>query len=214
MPYPTASSTMRKGSKCCQSSSTQCSNRRTRLKESAPSTVKCNRQVKRPLGKPRLGFGSRVSCGRGLSSTLWTSAFDNVEKSVPFGKYCRKVGFGTQCGDDFGVGGELFSVVVSDRFDAIGERQKDASARPHDGICTLVRELGELGVFGLAVDVRHDDAFVTLPDNRVGFPVADAAFLGDNGGALVDVHAVRNQATTCGFALTLVVLFTAVTQLD
>src|ERR1019366_1908756 len=44
-----------------------------------------------------------------------------------------------------------------------GERQKDASARPHDGICTLVRELGELGVFGLAVDVRHDDAFVTRP---------------------------------------------------
>jgi hypothetical protein len=30
--------------------------------------------------------------------------------------------------------------------------------------------------------VRHDDAFVTRPDNRVGFPVADAAFLGDNGG--------------------------------
>jgi hypothetical protein len=26
------------------------------------------------------------------------------------------------------VGGELFSVVVSDRFDAIGERQKEASA--------------------------------------------------------------------------------------
>src|SRR5208337_2713860 len=123
-------------------------------------------------------------------------------------------GFGTQCGDDFGVGGELFSVVVSDRFDASGERQKDASARPHDGVCALVRELGELGVFGLAVDVRHDDAFVTRADNRVGFPVADAAFLGDNRGALVDVHAVRNQATTRGFALTLVVLFTAVTQLE
>jgi hypothetical protein len=32
--------------------------------------------------------------------------------------------------------------------------------------------------------VRHDDAFVTRADNRVGFPVADAAFLGDNRGAL------------------------------
>ena len=32
---------------------------------SAHSTVKCNRRVKRPSGKPRLGFGSRVSCGGG-----------------------------------------------------------------------------------------------------------------------------------------------------
>ena len=31
----------------------------------AHSTVKCNRRVKRPSGKPRLGFGSRVSCGGG-----------------------------------------------------------------------------------------------------------------------------------------------------
>ena len=31
----------------------------------AHSTVKCNRRVKRPSGKLRLGFGSRVSCGGG-----------------------------------------------------------------------------------------------------------------------------------------------------
>jgi len=49
----------------------------------------------------------------------------------------------------FRRGRRTLSVVVSDRFDAIGERQKDASARPHDEVCALVRELGELGVFDL-----------------------------------------------------------------
>jgi hypothetical protein len=57
----------------------------------------------------------------------------------------RKVGFGAQCGGDFGVGGELFSVVVSDRFDAIGERRKDAPARLRDGVRALVGELGLIG---------------------------------------------------------------------
>jgi len=37
----------------------------SKLNDPAHSTVKCNRRVKRPSGKPRLGFGSRVSCGGG-----------------------------------------------------------------------------------------------------------------------------------------------------
>src|SRR5271163_2723907 len=117
-----------------------------------------------------------------------------VEAAFPRVIRLGKVGFGSQSRDDFGMGGEFFSVVVSNRFDAAGERQKDASAGLHNGVCAVVGELGELGVFGLALDVRHDSALVTRADDRVGFPVADAAFLGDNGGALVDVHAIRDQA--------------------
>ena len=51
-----------------------------------------------------------------------------VEAAFPRVIRLGKVGFGSQSRDDFGMGGELLSVVVSNRFDAIGERQKDASA--------------------------------------------------------------------------------------
>src|SRR5271155_1128797 len=132
--------------------------------------------------------------------TLWEVLSDEavsvfVEAAFPRVIRLGKVGFCSQSRDDFGMGGEFFSVVVSNRFDATGEGQKDASAGLHNGVCAVVGELGELGVFGLALDVRHDSALVTRADDRVGFPVADAAFLGDNGGALVDVHAIRDQAT-------------------
>ena len=49
-------------------------------------------------------------------------------------------------------------------------------------------------------------------DNRVGLPVSDAAFCGDNGRSLIDVDAVRNQPTPRVCALALVVFFAAVTQ--
>ena len=52
-----------------------------------------------------------------------------IEAAFPRVIRLRKVGFGTQCGGNFGVGGELFSVVVSDRFDAIGGSGK--RMRPH-----------------------------------------------------------------------------------
>ena len=44
--------------------------------------------------------------------------------------------------------GELFSIVVGDCFDAVGERQKHARAGPYDRVRALVPQLGELGVFG------------------------------------------------------------------
>ena len=41
--------------------------------------------------------------------------------------------------------------------------------------------------------MRHDNAFVIGADNRVGLPVSDAAFCGDNRRPLIDIDAVRNQ---------------------
>ena len=92
-----------------------------------------------------------------------------------------------------GVSGELFSIVVSDCFDLVSERQKHACAGLHDKVRVLVQQFGELGVFGGSLDVRHDNAFVIGADNRVGLPVSDAAFCGDNRRPLIDIDAVRNQ---------------------
>src|SRR5271169_4789828 len=60
--------------------------------------------------------------------------------------------------------------------------------------------------------MRHHGASVIGTDNRVGLPVSDAAFCGDNGRSLIDVDAVRNQSPPRVFALALVVFFAAVTQ--
>ena len=111
-----------------------------------------------------------------------------------------------------GVSGELFSIVVSDCFDAVSERQKHACAGLHDKVRVLVRQFGELGVFGGSLDVRHDNAFVIGADNRVGLPVSDAAFCGDNRRPLIDIDAVRNQPAPRILALAPVVFFAAVTQ--
>ena len=111
-----------------------------------------------------------------------------------------------------GVRGELFSIVVSDCFDLVSERQKHACAGLHDRVRVLVRQFGELGVFGGSLDVRHDNAFVIGADNRVGLPVSDAAFCGDNRRPLIDIDAVRNQPAPRILALAPVVFFAAVTQ--
>src|SRR6202051_528395 len=108
--------------------------------------------------------------------------------------------------------GELFSIVVSDCFDAVGERQKHARAGLYDRVRALVRQLGELGVFGFTLDMRHHSASVIGTDNCVGLPVSDAAFCGDNGRSLIDVDAVRDQPAARILALPLVVFFAAVTQ--
>src|ERR1700692_2842826 len=108
--------------------------------------------------------------------------------------------------------GELFSIVVSDCFDAVGERQKHARAGLYDRVRALVRQLGELGVFGFTLDMRHHSASVMGTDNCVGLPVSDAAFCGDNGRSLIDVDAVGNQPAPRILALPLVVFFAAVTQ--
>jgi hypothetical protein len=110
------------------------------------------------------------------------------------------------------VRGELFSIVVSDCFDAVGERQKHPRAGLYDRVRALVRQLGELGVFGFSLDMRHDSASVPGTDNCVGLPVSDAAFCGDNGRSLIDVDAVRNQPAPRILAFPLVVFFAAVTQ--
>ena len=111
-----------------------------------------------------------------------------------------------------GVRGELFSIVVSDCFDLVSERQEHACAGLHDKVRVLVRQFGELGVFGGSLDVRHDNAFVIGADNRVGLPVSDAAFCGDNRRPLIDIDAVRNQPAPRILALAPVVFFAAVTQ--
>ena len=111
-----------------------------------------------------------------------------------------------------GVRGELFSIVVSDCFDLVSERQEHACAGLHDRVRVLVRQFGELGVFGGSLDVRHDNAFVIGADNRVGLPVSDAAFCGDNRRPLIDIDAVRNQPAPRILALAPVVFFAAVTQ--
>ena len=111
-----------------------------------------------------------------------------------------------------GVRGELFSIVVSDCFDAVSERQEHACAGLHDKVRVLVRQFGELGVFGGSLDMRHDNAFVIGADNRVGLPVSDAAFCGDNRRPLIDIDAVRNQPAPRILALAPVVFFAAVTQ--
>ena len=108
--------------------------------------------------------------------------------------------------------GELFSIVVSDCFDLVSERQKHACAGLHDRVRVLVRQFGELGVFGGSLDVRHDNAFVIGADNRVGLPVSDADFCGDNRRPLIDIDAVRNQPAPRILALAPVVFFAAVTQ--
>src|SRR5271154_6699227 len=102
----------------------------------AHSTVKCNRRVKRQSGRPRAGFGSRVSFGGGSwlnfvpldggvgqrreVCSLWEVLSDEaisvfVEAAFPRVIRLGKVGFGSQSRDDFGMGGEFFSVVVSNR---------------------------------------------------------------------------------------------------
>ena len=60
--------------------------------------------------------------------------------------------------------------------------------------------------------MRHDNAFVIGADNRVGLPVSDAAFCGDNRRPLIDIDAVRNQPVPRILALAPVVFFAAVTQ--
>jgi len=100
----------------------------------------------------------------------------------------------------------------NDRFDAIGGAAKGCVARPHTEVCALVRSC-ELGVFGLAVDVRHDDAFVTRPRIVVGFPVADALFSATMAGRWSMSHAVRNQPRP-EFCPYVVVLLYPVTQLE
>ena len=60
--------------------------------------------------------------------------------------------------------------------------------------------------------MRHDNAFVIGADNRVGLPVSDAAFCGDNRRPLIDIDVVRNQPAPRIFALAPVVFFAAVTQ--
>ena len=60
--------------------------------------------------------------------------------------------------------------------------------------------------------MRHDNAFVIGADNRVGLPVSDAAFCGDNRRPLIDIDAVRNQPAPRILALAPVVFFAAVTQ--
>ena len=119
-----------------------------------------------------------------------------IEATFPGVVGLGKIGQRPQRGCDFGVRGELFAVVVSDCFDAVGERRQHASAGLHDGVGGLVRQLGELGVFRASLDVRHDGAFVIGTDYGVGLPVSDAAFCGDNGRSLINVDAVRNQPTT------------------
>src|SRR5271167_4143657 len=106
----------------------------------------------------------------------------------------------------------VFSIVVGDCFDAVGERQKHARAGPYDRVRALVPQLGELGVFGFSFDMRHDSASVIGTDNCVGLPVSDAALFGDNGRSLIDVDAVRNQPAPRILAFPLVVFFAAVTQ--
>jgi hypothetical protein len=90
------------------------------------------------------------------------------------------------------VRGKLLSIVVRNCFDAVGERQKHARAGLYDRVRALVRPLGELGVFGFTLDMRHHSASVIGTDNCVGLPVSDAAFCGDNGRSLIDVDAVGN----------------------
>ena len=103
-------------------------------------------------------------------------------------------------------------LLVSDCFDLVSERQEHACAGLHDKVRVLVRQFGELGVFGGSLDVRHDNAFVIGADNRVGLPVSDAAFCGDNRRPLIDIDAVRNQPAPRILALAPVVFFAAVTQ--
>src|ERR1700681_2325037 len=123
-----------------------------------------------------------------------------------------KIGERPQRDCDLDVRGELFSIVVGDCFDAVGERQKHARAGPYDRVRALVPQLGELGVFGFSFDMRHDSASVIGTDNCVGVPVSDAACGGDNGRSLIDVDAVRNQPAPRILAFPLVVFFAAVTQ--
>jgi len=78
-----------------------------------------------------------------------------VEAAFPRVIGLGKIGLRAQRGCDFGVRGELFSVVVSDCFDAVSERQKHARAGLRDGVRALVGQLGELGVFGFSLDVRQ-----------------------------------------------------------
>jgi hypothetical protein len=107
------------------------------------------------------------------------------------------------------VRGELFSIVVGDCFDAVGQRQEHARAGLYDSVRALVRQLGELGVFGFSFDMRHHSASVIGTDNCVGLPVSDAVFCGDNGRSLIDVDAVRNQPASRILALPLVVFLLA-----
>ena len=91
-------------------------------------------------------------------------------------------------------------------------RKCHACAGLHDRERVLVRQFGELGVFGGSLDVRHDYAFVIGADNRVGLPVSDAAFCGDNRRPLIDIDAVQIQPAPRILALAPVVFFAAVTQ--
>ena len=109
-----------------------------------------------------------------------------------------------------GVRGELFSIVVSDCFDAVSERQEHACAGLHDSFPFLSGTWRAWCIWRF-LDVRHDNAFVIGADNRVGLPVSDAAFCGDNRRPLIDIDAVRNQPAPRILALAPVVFFAAVT---
>jgi len=89
-----------------------------------------------------------------------------------------------------------------------------AGAGLHHRVRGLVGQADELGVFGLALDVRQDGALVPGADDGVGLPIADAAFGRDDGGSPIDVDAVGDQAAPRIPALSLVVFLAAVTQVQ
>jgi len=62
-----------------------------RIIMSGPFTAKCNGEIFGVEEKPHEEFDSRVSFwgeSLSLSSTLWTSVSDTIDRSEPFGKYC------------------------------------------------------------------------------------------------------------------------------
>src|ERR1700691_5816253 len=115
---------------------------------------------------------------------------------------------------DFDMRGELLAVVVGDGFDAVSQRAQHAGAGLDDRGGGLVGQRHELGVFGLALDMRQDGAAVLGTDDGVTLPVADAAFGRHDGRSLIDVDAVRDQAAPRIPALALVVFLAAVTQVQ
>ena len=106
--------------------------------------------------------------------------------------------------------GELFSIVVSDCFDAVSERQKHACAGLHDRVAFLSGSLASL----VYLEVRSTCDMTTplrlAPIIVSASQVSDAAFCGDNRRPLIDIDAVRNEPAPPAFAP--VVFFAAVTQ--
>jgi len=108
--------------------------------------------------------------------------------------------------------GELFAIVEGDRVNALADGSEFAHGCLTGGLSCGSGQERDFGQLCFALDEREQPALVPCTDDRVAFPIADAALALDDGGTLGYVDSIGNQATSGGFACAFVVPLTAPAQ--